>query len=84
MLFITNRFPKGSIRSKANRNFRFDLKNNAPSNSIFFCRRNPDGTQTEVGGLNFLSELKNSHYKQMLLYIHGFFQSSRCCLCRSR
>ena len=72
MLFITNRFPKGSIRTRLNRNFVFDLKNNAPSNSIFFCRRNPDGSVTEIGSQNLLSELKNSTYRQILLYIHGY------------
>jgi esterase/lipase superfamily enzyme len=72
MLFITNRFPKGSLKTRINRNFQFDLKNNAPSNSIFFCRRNPDGTLTEVGNKAMLLELKTSPYRQMLLYIHGF------------
>jgi esterase/lipase superfamily enzyme len=72
MLFITNRFPKQSIQSKVGRNFEFDLRNNAPSNSIFFCRRESDGTITEVGGLNFMSELKQSPYRQLLLYIHGY------------
>ncbi len=72
MLFVTNRFPTGSIRTRINRNFVFDLKNNAPSNSIFFCRRNKDGTITEVGSQNLLSELKVSPFRQILLYIHGF------------
>lgn len=72
MLFITNRFPKGSIQSKAGRRFDFDLRNNAPSNSVFFCRRNSDGSNTEVGGISFLSELKRSEHRQILLYIHGF------------
>lgn len=72
MLFITNRFPKGSIQSRAGRKFEFDLKNNAPSNSVFFCKRDDDGGITEVGGMNFLSDLKNSDYRQVLLYIHGF------------
>ncbi len=72
MLFVTNRFPKGSIRSRAYRNFAFDLNNNAPSNSVFFCQRNPDGSITEVMGKNFLHELKESKYRQLLLYIHGF------------
>jgi len=72
MLFVTNRFPKGSIRTRVGRAFSFDLNNNAPSNSIFFCRRDTDGTVTEVGGLNFMSELKASPYRQMLLYIHGY------------
>nr|WP_321466684.1 alpha/beta hydrolase [uncultured Desulfobulbus sp.] len=72
MLFITNRFPKGSIQTRVGRSFAFDLRNNAPSNSIFFCRRNTDGSITEVGGLNFMSELKATPYRQMLLYVHGF------------
>lgn len=73
MLFITNRFPKGSIKTQINRKFEFDLKNNAPSNSVFFCKRNKkDNSITEVGGLNFLSELKTSEYRQILLFIHGF------------
>lgn len=72
MLFITNRFPKGSIQTRAGRKFEFDLRNNAPSNSVFFCKRNGDGTITEVGGMNFLTALKNSEYRQILLYIHGF------------
>ena len=72
MLFITNRFPKGSIQTRVGRKFEFDLKNNAPSNSMFFCNREDDGSITEVGGLNFLSELKRSEYRQILLYIHGF------------
>ncbi|WP_319586429.1 alpha/beta hydrolase [uncultured Desulfobulbus sp.] len=72
MLFITNRFPKQSIQSRAGRVFDFDLRNNAPSNSVFFCRREEDGTTTEVGGLKFMSELKQSSYRQLLLYIHGY------------
>lgn len=72
MLFITNRFPKGSIQSIVDRKFEFDLKNNAPSNSVFFCKKDEDGGITEVGGMNFLSTLKTSEYRQILLYIHGF------------
>ncbi|MGZ8947093.1 MAG: alpha/beta hydrolase [Methylococcaceae bacterium] len=72
MLFVTNRFPKGSIQTRVGRKFEFDLKNNAPSNSIFFCRIDENAAITEVGGLNFLSELKKSEYRQILLYIHGF------------
>jgi esterase/lipase superfamily enzyme len=72
MLFITNRFPKGSIQTKAGRKFEFDLKNNAPSNSVFFCRKEADGSLMEVGGMSFLTELKSSKYRQIMLYIHGF------------
>ena len=72
MLFITNRFPKQSIQSRAGRPFDFDLRNNAPSNSVFFCRWEQDGSIAEVGGLNMMSELKQSPYRQLLLYIHGY------------
>ena len=54
------------------RKFEFDLKNNAPSNSVFFCKRDTDRSITEVGGMNFLSELKLANYRQIILYIHGF------------
>jgi esterase/lipase superfamily enzyme len=72
MLFITNRFPKDSIKSIVDRKFEFDLENNAPSNSVFFCKKDEDGGITEVGGMSFLSKLKASKYRQILLYIHGF------------
>lgn len=72
MLFITNRYPKGSIQTRINRKFQFDLRINAPSNSIYFCKRQDDGNLIEIGGLNLLSELKQSRYRQILLFIHGF------------
>jgi len=72
MLFITNRFPKQSIQSRSGRVFDFDLRNNAPSNSVFFCRHEADGSNTEVGGLKFMSELKQAPHRQLLLYIHGY------------
>jgi esterase/lipase superfamily enzyme len=72
MFFITNRFPKQSIRTRAGRNFSFDLDNNAASNSVFFCLRNGDDDYTEVGSPKLLEEIKNSKYRQLCLYIHGF------------
>lgn len=72
MLFITNRFPKQSIRSRSGRNFDFDLDNNASSNSVFFCERTGDKTYTEIGNIEFLSRLKQAPYRQILIYIHGF------------
>lgn len=72
MLYITNRFPKQSIRSRTGRNFDFDLDNNAPSNSVFFCEHTGDGSNTEIGSINFLTRLKESTYRQLLVYIHGF------------
>lgn len=72
MLFITNRFPTQSIKSKVGRRFDFDLKNNAPSNSVFYCNRKEHGSYEEVGGFNLMSALKASPYRQLLIYIHGF------------
>lgn len=72
MLFITNRFPKQSIRSRKGRKFDFDLNNNAASNSIFFCTTTGEDSYQEIGGMEFLSQLKHAPYRQILLYIHGF------------
>lgn len=72
MIFITNRFPKQSIRSRVGRKFDFDLDNNAASNSVFFCERNGKKDYTEIGSIKFLSRLKESSVRQILVYIHGF------------
>lgn len=72
MLFITNRFPKQSIRTRAGRKFAFDLNDNAASNSVFFCERTGDKTHIELGSIDFLSRVRDSDYRQILLYIHGF------------
>jgi esterase/lipase superfamily enzyme len=72
MLFITNRFPTQSIRTRVGRSFSFDLANNAPSNSIFFCERADEGTLTEIGSLPFMHRLRECDCRQILLYIHGF------------
>lgn len=72
MLFITNREPKGSIRTKINRPYKFDLNNNAPSNSIYCCERLEEDSYIEIGSKLLMSRLKDSDYKQVLLFIHGF------------
>lgn len=72
MLFITNRKPVGSIRTKLNRTFKFDLKENAPSNSIYFCKRNGNDEYIEIGSKELMNSLKKSEYQQLLFYIHGF------------
>ena len=72
MLFITNRFPKQSIRSRVGRNFDFDLDNNGASNSVFFCERTDEASYTEIGSVDFLRQVKKSNYRQILIYIHGF------------
>jgi esterase/lipase superfamily enzyme len=72
MLFITNRFPSQSIRTRVGRNFSFDLDNNAPGNSVFFCERATGGAITEIGSQGFLQQLRRCDTRQILLYIHGF------------
>lgn len=72
MLFITNREPKGSIRTKIGRTFKFDLNKNAPSNSAYYCNRVSEGNYTEIGSINLMDKLKESNKSQLLFYIHGF------------
>jgi esterase/lipase superfamily enzyme len=72
MLFITNRFPTQSIRTRRGRNFTFDLRDNAPSNSVFFCEHGVGEQHTEIGSEAFLQALKDSEYRQILLLVHGF------------
>jgi len=72
MLFITNRQPRGSIRSRKGRKFVFDLNQNAPCNSVFYCSRNAKDDYTEIGRTDFMDRLKSSNAKQILFYIHGF------------
>jgi len=72
VLFITNREPKGSILTEANRNFQFDLDKNSPSNSIYCCERIAKDKYIELGSDVLMSKLKNSTAKQLLLFIHGF------------
>ena len=71
MLFVTNREPQGSIRTRVNRPFKFDLRKNAPSNSIYCCER-LGGGYIELGSKEWLSRLRDSNAKQILFFIHGF------------
>lgn len=72
MLFITNRQPKQSSRTRINRKIDFDLSKNAPSNDLYYCRRNAAGDYTEIGSAALLQALKDSNCKQLLFFIHGF------------
>lgn len=72
MLFITSRAPTVVTEPELNHDFRFDLKNNAPSRSFYCCKRQKKGVYEEVGSQGLLSELKASKYRQLMLYIHGF------------
>lgn len=72
MLFITNREPQGSIRTKKGRTYKFDLNKNSPSNSIYCCERLEPEKYIEIGSDGLMSKLKESDAKQILLFIHGF------------
>lgn len=72
MLFITNRQPRQSTRTRINRKIDFDLKKNAPANDLYYCRRNAEGDYTEIGSAALLESLKDSNCKQLLFFIHGF------------
>jgi len=71
MLFITNRIPKKSARSQANRKWNF-ADSNAVSNSVYFCERMDDGSIKEILGNPFFARIKDSGVKHVLLFIHGF------------
>ncbi len=73
MLFITNRTPKESIKSKAGRKISFSLDNNSASQNLFFCERTGENSYREVTSIPFFQQLKNLPDKtQLLFYVHGF------------
>lgn len=75
MLFITNRVLKEGqtpIETALPRQVNFKLSNNQPEQAVYFCRRHDKDNYTEIGGKAFLTELKNSEAKEILLYIHGY------------
>ena len=72
MLFITNREPQGSIRTKKGRTYKFDLNKNSPSNSVYYCERVGEDQYNEIGSQGLMSKLRDSNAKQLLFFIHGF------------
>ncbi len=70
--FITNRFPRQSPRSRADRKFVFDLANNDVSAQMYFCHNGKDGEHTEVLSTPLLDAISQSGYRNILLYVHGF------------
>ncbi|WP_371188352.1 alpha/beta hydrolase [Thalassotalea maritima] len=73
MLFITNRTPKQSARSRKGRNINFDYNNTAVSQFLYFCERTGDGKYTEIMSPAFFQRLKDlPKQTQLLFYIHGF------------
>lgn len=72
MLFITSRMPTVNTEPELNKNFVFDLSNNASGRAFFCCRRKKKQLHEEIGSKGLLSAIKDSKYRQVLLYIHGF------------
>lgn len=72
MLFITSRMPTVNTEPELNKNFVFDLRNNASSRGFFCCRRLRKDVHEEIGSKGLLKAIKESKYRQVLLYIHGF------------
>jgi esterase/lipase superfamily enzyme len=72
MLFITNRRLVEGSRSSAGRRVSFDLADNEPSASLFFCQRMARGTYEELTAPVMLGRLRRTPRRQILLFIHGF------------
>lgn len=73
MLFVTNRTPEQSARSRTNRHISFNYQNTAVSQYLYFCERNGAHDYTEIKSPAFFQRLKQLPDKvQLLLYVHGF------------
>ncbi|MDN3698368.1 alpha/beta hydrolase [Vibrio cortegadensis] len=73
MLFITNRIPLQSARSKVGRHIGFNYQNTDVSKWLYFCERYGENDYTEVTSQPFFSRLKSLPTgTQLLFYIHGF------------
>lgn len=73
MLFVTNRLPKQSAKSKRNRKLTFDYQNTSVSQNLYFCRRVGTNDYIEITSKPFFEELKFlPNDAQLLFYIHGF------------
>lgn len=74
MMFVTNRTPVQSNRTRLNRKIRFNLQDTGVSQNMYFCERRDRDDYIEIGSQAFFSQLKTSlgGKTQILLYIHGF------------
>lgn len=72
LLFITNRRLLEGSRSQVGRAVHFDLADNEPSASLYFCVRNGADDCQELTAPVFLRRLRQSPRRQVLFYIHGF------------
>lgn len=73
MLFITNRRPRQSAKSKTNRKISFDYDTTTVSQLLYFCERHGAHDYVEIKSQAFFQRLKDLHQDtQLLFYIHGF------------
>ncbi|MFS1909678.1 alpha/beta hydrolase [Vibrio sp. 10N.286.48.B7] len=73
MLFITNRIPNQSARSKKNRTISFNYQNTDISKWLYFCERRGNGDYVEVLSETLFAKLKAlPNETQILFYLHGF------------
>ncbi len=72
MLFITNRMPKQSSRTKLNRSISFPERKNEVGQSVYYCERKKKDKYVEMGSKKFMQQIKDSKEKQVLFYIHAF------------
>lgn len=73
MLFITNRTPIQSARSKKNRPISFDTQNTDTSKWLYFCERRGEGDYVEILSSTLFARLKAlPSDTQILFYLHGF------------
>jgi len=74
MLFITNREPQGSIRTRKGRKYKFDLNKNAPSNSIYCCQRLAENEYIEMGSEGLMTQLREC--RAVIILYPWFFKSA--------
>lgn len=73
MLFITNRVPKGSVITEVGRDYYFDLADNSPSPSMYFCEHDEHKDLcTEIGSDRLITNLKGTSHSHLLFMLHGF------------
>lgn len=72
MLFLTNRALVEGPRSIPGRRVHFDLADNEPRPSLFFCERYAAGDYRELGSRDWFERLRRLPRRQVLLFVHGF------------
>lgn len=72
MLFITSRLPTVNTEPELNKNFQFNLGDNSSGRELFCCKRLKKDHYEEIGSKNLMQAIKESKYRQVLIYIHGF------------